>query len=57
MAYMGKEPKRADVCIRITDSLAVHLKLTQHCKSTTLQLKIFLKKEGNSYTHYNMYEP
>ena len=37
MAYMGKESKRVDRCICIKIHFAVHLKLTEHCKSTILQ--------------------
>ena len=42
---MGKEfEKRIDIHICITESLCIHLKLTQHCKSTILQCKIKIKK-------------
>ena len=37
--------KRTDVCICINDTLAVHLKLTQYCKSTIRQNKIKNKLE------------
>ena len=39
--YMRKESEeRMDICICIAESFAVGLKLTQLCKSTTLQYKI-----------------
>jgi len=41
MTYMGKKSEKEwDM-----NHFAVHLKLTQHCKSTILQYKIKLKKE------------
>ena len=44
MACMGKEPKkRVDTWIYITAWLAVHLKLTQHCKSMIFPWKVFKK--------------
>lgn len=41
---MGKEPRRMDICIRITDSLAVKQKIA-HYKSTTLHQKLIKKTE------------
>ena len=37
----------ADKANKKTESLCCHLKLTQHCKSTIVQLKIFLIKHKN----------
>ena len=37
--HNGKEYEKEYVYICITESLAVHQKLTQHCKSTILQLR------------------
>ena len=38
MPYMGKESKKEDLLVYVQlTHLAVHLKLTQHCKSTILQ--------------------
>ena len=34
-----------NICICITESYGVHLKLTQHCKSTILQKKVFFKED------------
>ena len=45
---MGKESeKRIDICIHITESFAIHLKWTQHWKSTILQyiIQIQCKKK------------
>ena len=44
---MGKEfEKKIDTCMYITESFCIHLKLTQHCYSTTFQYKIKIKKES-----------
>ena len=38
MPYMGKESKKEDLLVYVQlTHLAVHLKITQHCKSTILQ--------------------
>ena len=39
---MGKEPEKGWIYVYL-NHLAVHLKLTQHCKSTILQYKIKIK--------------
>ena len=39
--------KRGDICICLIDSLCLQQKLTQHCKATILQEKIFLKEKQN----------
>ena len=40
MVYMRRESKEStDVCVELI-RFAVHLKLTQHCKSTILQYKL-----------------
>ena len=39
ISYKGKESEREQIYVCITESLFLHLKLTQHCKSTILQLK------------------
>ena len=53
---MGKESKKEKnvcvcVCIYITNHFAVHLKLTQHCKSTVLQ---FLKNYQYTVQNYSL---
>ena len=46
MAHMGKESKKEWVDVHVQlNHFAVHLKLTQHCKSTRLQEKFF-KRAG-----------
>ena len=43
MTYMGKESKKEWICVYVyLIHFAVQQKLTQHCKSTILHLKIFI---------------
>ena len=45
---MGKESKEEWIYVYVKlIHFAVHLKLTQHCKSTILQYKIKIKKKNN----------
>ena len=39
------------ICIYITESFSVHLKLTQHCKST-VSIKMFLKLQKKKHILY-----
>ena len=46
MTYMGKKPEKLWICAYVElIHFVVHLKLTQHYKSTMLQLKFFKKRE------------
>ena len=40
---MGKESEKEWICVYELNLFAVHLKLTQHCKSNILQYKIKMK--------------
>ena len=62
ISHNGKEYEKN---IYITESLAIHQKLTQHCKSTVLQLKknhyvlhsvhCCQSLGMHTYTHFSMY--
>ena len=48
ITYMGKEPEKEWTYVYVyLNHFAVYLKLTQHCKSTTLQYKIKIKGKKN----------
>ena len=44
MTYMGKESEKEWIYVYVQlNHFAIHVKLTQHCKSTILQYKIKIK--------------
>ena len=51
---MGKEPEKEYIYICITNHFAVHLKLTQHCKSAMLQYKIKSRKNKGTESTVHM---
>ena len=50
MVYMGKESEKEWIYVYVHVHFAAQQKLTQHCKSTILQLKLIEKKNNKTQT-------